>query len=34
VSEVCTACHTENFYSHRAENGKTGHFAAVMSLRE
>ena len=34
VSEVCTACHIENFYSHRAENGKTGHFAAVMSLRE
>jgi hypothetical protein len=34
VSEMCTACHTEDFYSHRAENGKTGHFAAVMSLRE
>jgi polyphenol oxidase len=34
VSELCTACHTEDFYSHRAENGKTGHFAAVMSLRK
>jgi hypothetical protein len=34
VSEMCTACHTEDFYSHRAENGKTGHFAAVMSLME
>jgi purine-nucleoside/S-methyl-5'-thioadenosine phosphorylase / adenosine deaminase len=34
VSEVCTACHIQDFYSHRAENGKTGHFAAVMSLRE
>ena len=34
VSEMCTACHTEDFYSHRAENGKTGHFAAVMSLKE
>ena len=34
VSELCTACHTEDFYSHRAEKGKTGHFAAVMSLRE
>jgi hypothetical protein len=34
VSELCTACHTEDFYSHRAENGKTGHFAAVMSLKE
>jgi YfiH family protein len=32
VSEVCTACNTHDFYSHRAENGKTGHFAAVMSL--
>ena len=34
LSQICTACHTEDFYSHRAENGKTGHFAAVMSLRE
>jgi purine-nucleoside/S-methyl-5'-thioadenosine phosphorylase / adenosine deaminase len=34
VSEMCTACHAEDFYSHRAENGKTGHFAAVMSLKE
>jgi polyphenol oxidase len=34
VSELCTACHTEEFYSHRAENGKTGHFGALMSLRE
>jgi YfiH family protein len=34
VSEICTACHTEDFYSHRAENGKTGHFAALMTLRE
>jgi YfiH family protein len=34
VSGICTACHTEDFYSHRAENGQTGHFAAVMSLRE
>ena len=34
MCEMCTACHTEDFYSHRAENGKTGRFAAVMSLRE
>jgi YfiH family protein len=34
VGEICTACHTEDFYSHRAENGKTGHFAAVMTLSE
>jgi YfiH family protein len=32
VSEMCTACRVADFYSHRAENGKTGHFAAVMSL--
>jgi YfiH family protein len=34
ISEMCTACHTEDFYSHRAENGQTGRFAALMSLRE
>jgi polyphenol oxidase len=34
MSDLCTACHTGDFYSHRAENGKTGHFAAVMSLNE
>jgi polyphenol oxidase len=33
VSKMCTACHVEDFYSHRAEHGKTGHFAAIMSLR-
>ena len=33
TSEICTACHTDEFYSHRAEAGRTGHFAAVMALR-
>lgn len=33
VARLCTACHTDDFYSHRAEAGHTGHFAAVMSLR-
>jgi polyphenol oxidase len=33
MSGICTACNTEEFYSHRAEDGKTGHFAAVMSLK-
>ncbi len=33
VGALCTACHTDEFYSHRAEGGKTGHFAAVLSLR-
>jgi YfiH family protein len=30
---LCTACHTEHFFSHRAENGQTGRFGAVMALR-
>ena len=32
-SDLCTSCHTEDFYSHRAENGRTGRFAAVLALR-
>jgi YfiH family protein len=31
---MCTACRTDEFYSYRRENGKTGHFGAVMVLRE
>ncbi|MDW8297717.1 MAG: peptidoglycan editing factor PgeF [Anaerolineae bacterium] len=34
ISGICTAAHTDEFYSHRAENGKTGRFAAVFMLRE
>ncbi|MFQ3535127.1 MAG: peptidoglycan editing factor PgeF [Aggregatilineales bacterium] len=33
MSGLCTATHTHEFYSHRAENGKTGRFAAVFMLR-
>ena len=33
IAGICTACHTDEFYSHRAEAGHTGHFAAVMALR-
>jgi len=33
-SELCTSCHTEEFFSHRAERGRTGRFAAVLALRE
>lgn len=33
VSGICTACHLEDWYSHRAENGKTGRFGAVIGLR-
>lgn len=29
---LCTACHTEDWYSHRAERGRTGRFGAVIAL--
>jgi YfiH family protein len=32
-SELCTACHTDKFFSHRAEKGKTGRFGVMMGLR-
>ena len=32
VSGVCTACHLEDWFSHRAERGRTGRFGALMSL--
>ena len=32
VSGLCTACHVEDWFSHRAENGKTGRFGAIMAL--
>jgi copper oxidase (laccase) domain-containing protein len=31
---VCTACHTEDFFSHRREGGRTGRFGAVMMLHD
>lgn len=30
VSSLCTACHTDHFFSHRAERGKTGRFGVVI----
>ena len=33
TAEICTACDVEDWYSHRAENGKTGRFAAVIGLK-
>jgi YfiH family protein len=33
-SALCTCCHTDEFFSHRGERGRTGRFAAVLSLRE
>ena len=32
VSGLCTACHTNDWFSHRGENGKTGRFRAVFGL--
>lgn len=33
ISGVCTACHLEDWFSHRAEKGKTGRFGALMALQ-
>jgi YfiH family protein len=32
-SDICTACHTEDWFSHRAENGATGRFGALLALQ-
>lgn len=32
LAEICTACHGQDWYSHRAEAGKTGRFGAIFSL--
>jgi polyphenol oxidase len=32
LAGICTACHTEDWYSHRAEKGKTGRFGAIIAL--
>lgn len=32
VCEICTACHLEDWFSHRAEAGKTGRFGALIGL--
>ena len=31
---LCTACHVDEFFSHRAEHGRTGRFGIVMELQE
>lgn len=33
VAGLCTACHPEDWYSHRAQRGRTGRFGALMGLR-
>lgn len=32
LAEICTACHVEDWYSHRGESGMTGRFGALVSL--
>lgn len=32
LANICTACHVEDWYSHRAENGNTGRFGALITL--
>jgi YfiH family protein len=32
VSGLCTACHPEQFYSHRRDNGTTGRFSNIVML--
>ncbi|GCF09715.1 peptidoglycan editing factor PgeF [Dictyobacter arantiisoli] len=30
--DICTGCHTDQFFSHRKEQGKTGRFVVIMAL--
>ena len=32
VSGICTACNTGDWFSHRAEKGRTGRFGVLMAL--
>lgn len=32
LAGICTACHTDDWFSHRAEKGKTGRFGALITL--
>jgi YfiH family protein len=34
VAGLCTACHSDRFFSHRAEHGRTGRFGVVIGYRE
>jgi len=33
IAGVCTACNTNDWFSHRAEKGKTGRFGALIALQ-
>jgi hypothetical protein len=32
VAGLCTACHPQDWFSHRAQNGRTGRFGALIAL--
>jgi hypothetical protein len=32
VAEICTACHSDEWFSHRAEKGSTGRFGVAIGL--
>ena len=34
IANICTACHTDDWFSHRGEKGKTGRFGAMLALDE
>jgi len=34
VSEICTACRRDEFFSHRADRGRTGRFAVIAGVRD
>lgn len=34
LSAKCTACRTDEFFSHRAEKGRTGRFGVIIGLKE
>jgi hypothetical protein len=34
VSQMCTACHRDEFFSHRGDGGRTGRFAVMLRLTE
>jgi YfiH family protein len=34
TSYICTACHAGEFFSHRADGGTTGRFAAIIGMRK
>ena len=33
IAGICTACHTDDWFSHRAEKGRTGRFGVLIALQ-